>query len=1843
MGTISLLGKLFPLWKVILVFACIQYSSSYRLNVPRVLLPYHPTIPVKFLLEVTQPTGGCFVWRSTRPDVVSVMPIGVRPGECSDKAEIRATAKAVSAELSAVIFAEDSASGTMLSCGVTVDQISRIRVETTTKILFVDAAPARMIIEAFNAEGDKFSTLSEIPIDWELSHSGDGRPLRIVPFEQSTYEAPPEIITLENNKKKGYIILVEGVLTGSATLTARFAEPHFSNIESHSLELTVVAHLLLLPAHDLYLPVHAVVPFQVQIVKQSSTEVVPMPSSAYFLQVDSNTVCSLDKATSSIRALARGRTDIHLFSQNVDVKAKTGVRPPSTAINVVDPETIQWMISGGGNWLLQTGTLYKFSVLLLDPHGNTMYISDNLRFESVIPSEFFDISHSSKNGTYFEATPKKVGRAVLKSKFVAVVDQNGENRETTGKVTGEQSVQIVDPVRIAPSQVMLPYLPRRRTSFALKATGGSGLYDWSVADTTICSVDTNGLLSGASPGATTVTVSDKRNPAHKDVVEVSVLDVISLTFGETRKEAEVGTDLVLNVQLMGSGLLNSVPFTDCRAADFRVLSSDNGVFKPVPEAVPTLPMMGTGCSTVTLRAMSSGDAKVTVSFGKYEATLDVSAYEPLKVLSNDLALGLGSSASVRFEGGPRPWLLDSSSHYSEASSVKHVTSSVFDDVLNVKCGSEDGSSTVILQVGNKPSSTLPLPALSTVEVSVCCARPGRLVISSVNGNLPKCPSNVRILLNDASMKLTLKAHALCGKGGERPLDSITGFDIKWSTANKSAIKIETTAADKTSATIRGQGTSGNIMVAAEILEQGKIRSRVALRATFDVRLVQPMQMEPSKLVLWNEVAALGTVKLIHGSGHFVVHDLPGAPFTASLKGDSVTVTPRSQGTGSLRVQDVCIGDDFLDIPVKITDIHSLIVYGPQFMEVGSEAEVTVDAVDEAGSSFSRDHGALSNAVLESTEANVHISKISGARYRVRALSVGGVSLKAKSPSASGRTLASRPHTIQVFSPLTLLPQKLTLIPESTFQLEVIGGPQPTPPIDFALNNSKIASVESNALITSKNLGYTSITGTVNIGGGHSTQSTVVLRVVSLAGIRALASTQMTETGSRIWVRVNGLDDAETPFAFGGALYPFKVTWTVSHPGVLKIVHPFGPSISEVDDNRFAISLEGASAGTAIVKVRVELAPHAKDHFIRSKREFEDSVEVRVEEPLSMRQPKLPIPSIRLAQNTQMRLETAWPPSVVEFSVPPEYASRLSVTKAGIVQAKSLAGPAVVVVRRTDSSDNETSVIPVTICAVNSLDVLLSTEIEPVSVTPLQHLPVGVKIALQVVFRDSRGRQLSASSSSISYRPHRFDLTEIVSADANRTLTITMKSPGDTVLMIWNTAIPSQNVFVRLSAVEQLYPSQRRPVVSDIVCFESPLAGTMRWSASDDRIEWLDVEQGVARLSQHGSTHVTVNVADQKLTSSMFIRAAEQLQFVNDHPKFVTNEEGATFEFPVNVAANGTDPSASAMTGCSESQLEGLSSLRAPFECIASFTNGKIGPAVNILSTRAVFSPRTRMYSCVIEQQEAGYVRLDVVNAPQMELKLTAKWLGDSQIPPAVTSTTFHMAMRVLDSEVQLSDVDHKSAVISVQVPSYQLRQVTISGCAGDIVTVSDTRQPAGSNGAANKFFLVKLNIKSAALWSDLSQKCSVTIENSVTGQIVHVPVRIRIVGQAAKQVYNALDSANFFEFVLIFLQHYSWIIPSLMWLCALGIITIAIYWFIRRRIWEKEGTFNDTTLRSNMSTSQLSRPSMSVQSSPSFFRQSPLGKSTPIFGDSTATGMKARPMGARGEPSLWSTDSTRRI
>ncbi|VDO54268.1 unnamed protein product [Onchocerca flexuosa] len=133
--------------------------------------------------------------------------------KCSAKAQIAATSK-YAEEQTVVVFAEDKDAGIVLSCGVTVDVIRSIKISTTTKVLFLDASPAKISAQAYNAEGDMFTNLGEIPFEWHLESSSlSEKPLRIVPFSQSKYEAPDGVRSLEENKKRGWFVFLQSLLS----------------------------------------------------------------------------------------------------------------------------------------------------------------------------------------------------------------------------------------------------------------------------------------------------------------------------------------------------------------------------------------------------------------------------------------------------------------------------------------------------------------------------------------------------------------------------------------------------------------------------------------------------------------------------------------------------------------------------------------------------------------------------------------------------------------------------------------------------------------------------------------------------------------------------------------------------------------------------------------------------------------------------------------------------------------------------------------------------------------------------------------------------------------------------------------------------------------------------------------------------------------------------------------------------------------------------------------------------------------------------------------------------------------------------------------------------------------------------------------------------------------------------------------------------------------------------------------------------------------------------------------------------------------------------------------------
>lgn len=74
-----------------------------------------------------------------------------------------------------------------------------------------------------------------------------------------------------------------------------------------------------------------------------------------------------------------------------------------------------------------------------------------------------------------------------------------------------------------------------------------------------------------------------------------------------------------------------LPFTDCRHVKFSVAVDDIAIFTINNAAKAQIPEENRGCTTVTLKAVSSGDTKVKVWFDGKMVALDISAYPPLKV------------------------------------------------------------------------------------------------------------------------------------------------------------------------------------------------------------------------------------------------------------------------------------------------------------------------------------------------------------------------------------------------------------------------------------------------------------------------------------------------------------------------------------------------------------------------------------------------------------------------------------------------------------------------------------------------------------------------------------------------------------------------------------------------------------------------------------------------------------------------------------------------------------------------------------------------------------------------------------------------------------------------------------------------------------------------------------------------------------------------------------------------------------------------------------------------------------------------------------------------------------
>ncbi|KAI6171607.1 Nuclear pore complex protein 12 [Aphelenchoides bicaudatus] len=970
-----------PLAFLLFTALAVQLSTAYRLNVPRVLLPYYPKNQVSYILEVKEPDGGCFHWKSSRPNIVSVEALETNGG-CSSKALITARSRH-STEQSAVITANDAAGQVSLSCDVRVDVIDRIEVFTTTGFLFIEGPPARITVNGFNSRGNEFSTLGSIPT-WIAK--SDRRPLRLVSYAESNYEVPFGIAELESQKKRGSSILVEGIQTGKASLSANIIDPDLTNVNPCSTELFVVQKAILEPSEDMYVPVGAIIDFNVRIIKKSGDEIVKLPSPQFKIIVNDTSICKWNEKTSQIVAKQVGSTQVTLIDTTFEEFSKEMFE--YVRITVVQPDSIGFTVDRGDNWHFQLDLEYNIHVKLRDNEGRDLVIPTNARFATNFESDHIKTLSASKNNTYFHVRAYKTGSTHIKSTFVELIGEDGKPYPV--QISGRKKIEINPPITVSPGVLVFPYDPKSQYEYRLKATGGSGLYSWTSDNKHTANVVEDGLVRSGALGEAVIRAEDFRNPLHFGLSKVLVINPDSVGFGPSQVEAEIGTELTLNVKLFGH--LNEehsslVPFIDCRQSDLRFGVNDPRFFEIVHNRTPEIPIENRGCRTVTLRALAPGDAKLTVWFGHLTATIDISAYPPLKISTNqELLLAPGSTFPVTFEGGPRPWLLDPTRYFSNVETNKNEVAFVAQDqqqFFNVFCR-ESVANTSALEIERQQLTHC--QAVATAEIQLCCSVPSRLALhpkSKVNReNLPACPSSSLSIHCNTPADLELRGFGYCIDGQEREFASISSLLVDYKTSQKELAKVYATDSkdgdhSKLHALVEPKGLPGRLTIRAQssqFYSQGSkspkhkhnLPKPVATELT--LLLVNFVESYPPNVVLWNRPNAHTTVQLRGGSGHFYVDmSESGKHMNVDYNEEAIgtatkTVEIRPLHTGSfvLPIYDICIDNHRLEIPIKITELSGIEMDNAQFIELFSQVARKIKLYDIDGEAFSLEDVGLTN-------------------------------------------------------------------------------------------------------------------------------------------------------------------------------------------------------------------------------------------------------------------------------------------------------------------------------------------------------------------------------------------------------------------------------------------------------------------------------------------------------------------------------------------------------------------------------------------------------------------------------------------------------------------------------------------------------------------------------------------------------------------------------------------------------------------------------------------------------------------------------------------------------------------
>uniref|UniRef100_A0A671RUI8 Nuclear pore membrane glycoprotein 210-like n=1 Tax=Sinocyclocheilus anshuiensis TaxID=1608454 RepID=A0A671RUI8_9TELE len=1777
-------------------------TAAAKLNIPKVLLPLARSTKINFTLEATE---GCYRWSSNRPEVASIEAVDVDERQCSHKAVLQARSTQPS-RLTSIILAEDILTGQVLRCDAIVDVISEIQIESTTRELHLEDSPLELKIHALDSEGNTFSTLASLLFEWTVVKDAEmaGFPdsyntLRVLRFAESAYTPPAYISEMERVGHQGDIILVSGIKTGHAKLKAKIQEAIYKDVGAAEVRLLILENILLSPAYDVYLLAGTSIKYKVQKIRQGKITELSMPCDQYELLLQNRVVAphgnpdapvaNLDRSSSTVFALQQGHTNIVLDHKSLGMQGAS--RLPNSTIYVVEPGYLAFKIHPEDRWVLETGRKYEIFIEVFDKSGHKIYLSDNIRIETMFPTEYFEVLHSSVNGSYHHVKALKRGQTIIDGTLEAVVDQTGSVQALSVPVRNEQDVEIYDPIVLTPAILTFPWQPKEGAyQYTIKVTGGSGNFSWSSTNSAVATVTVKGVMTTVRDvGVSVIYAHDMRNPLHYGDMKVYVIEPVRMEFSPCVVEARLGLSLDLPLRIFGQLAGERVTLSDCSHFDMQVDMESHGVFQLLEGRLPP----GQGhCSGVRVKALTPGYTNLLVSYTHsnvhLSAKITIAAYPPLKPIDpmSVAVVTLGSSKDMTFEGGPRPWVLEPSKFFRNLTAEDHssVTLSLYGPasrtysrhLVRATCRALGEQVRGALTVGNQPTVTNPFPAVEPAVVKFVCAPPSRLTLTPIYVNpqldvsCPLLQQNKQVVPASNYHNPELDVAAFDQQG--RKFDNFSSLSMIWESSKVSLASIEPTMPMQLH-------TIENYEIQFDPLSP--------ISATLDLLLVEDVRVTPDTITIYNHPDVTVSSHICTGSGYFYVNASVGgiADVTFQESQGIAQVVPAQAGVLQVMVHDLCLNfPSPATATVHISDILEVYVRVVDKVEIGKSVKAYVRVLDGNKKPFLSRYFSVMNLKLRAASSIISLqalpdsSEEDTATFLVKGLVIGQTSVSAVVIDKNGRKINSAPQQIEVFPPFRLLPRKVTLIVGAMMQITSEGGPQPQSNILFSLSHESIASVSSLGHVKGLSVGNMSVTGVVQAVDTETGKLVVVskdqvdVEVVQLKAIRIRAPITRMKTGTLMPVYVMGLTSSQTPFSFGNALPGLTFHWSVTKRDVLDVhTRHAEVSVQLSAEHNFAMSVFGRSKGRTGLRVVVKTSVPLAGHMLDSALELHDEIQIQVYEKLQLLNPEVHVEEILMSPNSLLKLQTnrdglgSLSYRVLDC---PDRAALVQVDDKGHLTSGSLTGTASLQISSQETFGvNQTIIVAVKVVTISYLRLSTSPVMYTSNREAVSAIPLGAVLTFSVHFHDSTGETLHSHNSMLSFSTNRDDLVQVGKGSSNGTLTVRTVNVGLTLLGVWDSEQAGLADFLALPVQHAIHPAEaQRLVVGDVVCFSysshcSCAGASGVWSSSSSALLEIDPRTGAAVARDKGTVTVYYEIPGQ-------LRTYREVRLITD-PKVLMS----------------TRSTGSNLIGsCLSSQSDSMALLHpeSSVSCQLRFTSSAVDFSPHdVYHTHTAFDASTGFYSCALSFKPMSDQQVKVLSLSMTEVEVRAGVQG-SLFSGEQLSVQLPVSPGIYadQTDIVLSN-QHPSAELTIYGTTGALQQLDVKSSSPAIVIEEKEVSPSFPS-------YIRYTVRVVKPQGSLT--ASVSVSSTSSAQVLHIPVSVMHLAA------NGADGPNILQQFIDSYQVMFFTLFALLAATAVVIIEILLQSFVNAAVSAGVAKLTGSPFNNSMSSDTKASPRLRLYS-----------------------------------------------